>query len=139
MQRSTSYVSFLQALNVVNAVLDLYRDSLSLRPLLAHAESELGGCDLFVAIVDDEHPARPVDHVTIRLQQGVFVMVAHGTTTNDFDWHVTRSELARIAKNPRDYLDAPERLNLEWLKARVGLTTSPAGERDRHTSPTTGG
>jgi hypothetical protein len=138
MHRPSSYACFLQALNVMNAALELYRDSLTLRPVLAQAESELEGVDLVVAIFDDEQPSRPVDRVTIRLQQGVFVVVSHGSTSCDIDWHVARSELAQVAKDPRSYLDDPERLNLEWLKNRVGVKASPPGARDRQLSTTSG-
>lgn len=119
MERSSTYVCFLQALNVVNAALDLYRDSLVLRPLLSAAQKELDGCDLIVAIVDDELPSRPIDHVTIRLHAGGFVVVSHGNGSGEVDWHVSRSELTEIMKDPRFFLDAPEHLNMDWLEARL--------------------
>lgn len=133
MERSSTYVCFLQALNVVNAALDLYRDSLVLRPLLSAAQKELDGCDLIVAIVDDELPSRPVDHVTIRLQAGGFVVVSHGNSGGEVDWHVCRSELTEIIRDPRFFLDAPERLNMDWLQARLQRATAE-GAADRSTS-----
>ena len=119
MERSSTYVCFLQALNVVNAALDLYRDSLTLRSLLSAAQAELEGCDFCVAIVDDELPSRPVDHVTIRLHAGGFVVVSHGRMADEVDWHVSRSDLTRIMRDPRFFLDGPERLDLGWLKSRL--------------------
>jgi hypothetical protein len=124
MPLSSSYVWFVQGLNVINAVLDLHRDSLRLRPLLSRAEEVLEGCNLVVAVVDDLVPSRPVDYVTIRLQQGRFVLVAHARTTPRTDWRVYKSELIDVARNPRPYLDNPDQLDLNWLEKRVARSGS---------------
>jgi hypothetical protein len=121
MPRPSSYVWFLQALNVTNAVLDLHRDSLRLREMISHADAKLDGCDLVVAIVDDLAPSRKVDYVTIRLQQGRFVLVSHARTSPHTDWRVSKSYLVDVARNPRQYFDDPDQLDFTWLQKRVGL------------------
>lgn len=123
MPLSSTYVWFLQALNVMNAALDLHRDSLRLKPLLSLADAELDGCNLIAAIVDDVGPSRMVDYVTIRFQQGRFVLVSHARTTPRTDWRVSKSYLVDVARNPRQYLDDLDRLDLAWLRKRVGLKT----------------
>jgi hypothetical protein len=115
MPLSSSYVWFLQALNVINAVLDLHRHSLRLGPLISRADAELGGCNLVVAITDDLAGSRSVDYVTIRFQQGRFVLVSHARTTPRTDWRVFKSALLEVAKNPRPCFDDPDRLDLDWL------------------------
>lgn len=131
MPLSSSYVWFLQALNVINAVLDLHRHSPRLRPLLSRAETELAGGNLVVAITDDLLTSRPVDYVTIRLQQGRFVLVSHARTTPRTDWRVFKSYLLAVARNPRRYLDDPDHLDLEWLQLRLAQTS----EGDAGTEP----
>lgn len=121
MPPSSTYAWFLQALSVMNAGLDLHRDSLRLKPLLSLADSELDGCNLIAAIVDDLGRSGTVDYVTIRLQQGRFVLVSHARTTPRTDWRVAVSYLIDVARNPRKYLEDPARLDLGWLRKRVGL------------------
>lgn len=124
MSHASTYLWFLQALNVTNAALDLHRRSLRLRPLLSRARGQLEGQDLTVAIIDDERPGRPADYVTIRLQREQFVLVSHTRATPHIDWHVSRSYLVEVARHPRKFLDDPHRLDFAWLEQRVGLASS---------------
>ena len=52
------------------------------------------------------------------------MVVSHGNGSGEVDWHVSRSELTEIMKNPRFFLDAPERLNMDWLEARLQRTAA---------------
>lgn len=127
MSHASAYVWFLQALNVMNAALEIHRHSLRLRPLLSLAEAQLNGRDLTVAIIDDDRPTRRVDSVTIRLQYGRFVLVSHTRTRAQADWRVSLGYLMDVARNPRRYLDDPEQFDFTWLRRRLGL--SVPGER----------
>lgn len=134
MSHSSAYVWFLQALNVMNAALEVHRNSLRLRPLLSLAETKLDGHDLTVAIVDDERPSRSVDYVTIRLQHGRFVLVSHTRTTARIDWRVSKADLMDVARNPRRYLDDPDQFDFAWLHKRVGLPAPSQSAADAHLS-----
>jgi len=123
MQLSTTYSRFIQALNVMNAVLEGHRDSPVLKPLLDAADLRLAGCNLVVAILESEDESAPPDYVTIRLQDGLFVLVAHEQQDDEIAWTVSEEYLAEVAAHPRRYIDRPQQLDLEWLKRRAAEST----------------
>ncbi|MBX3440723.1 MAG: hypothetical protein KF861_24750 [Planctomycetaceae bacterium] len=121
MQRSTCYSHFIQALNVTNAALERHRRSHLFQPLLI-AAAELADCDFVVEIVASEDALTPQDYVTIRLQDGTFVLVAHARLNDEIAWRVSERYLNHVATHPMWYVDHPNRLDLDWLKLRIGLT-----------------
>lgn len=125
MQPSSTYFCFLQALNIMNAALDLHRDSVRFRPILSLAEAELMGCDLVVAILGDDETGVPIEHVTIQLREGTFVLVSRSKTSDHIAWKVSERDLRDVASRPRRYLDNPWLLDFDWLKLRMGMPSSP--------------
>ena len=114
----TSYFRFVQALNILNAALEARRDMPAWRGFLSDCERELAGVNLGVAIYDQD-PERPYDFYTIRLNEGVFVIVSRGVNSNEIAWRVSRSSLDDLVSRPAQYIDDPSRLDLTWLRRRM--------------------
>lgn len=119
-QRNDTYGLFMSALDVVNEALQTHRDSAVLGPLLQGGEKLLGGKQFGVAIYRDD-PDTPFDYFTLRLTGGRFELLARGKEAPDIAWKVSQDYLRDVADNPQDYIDNPAKLDLDWLRHRVGL------------------
>jgi hypothetical protein len=118
MAAPSSYFRFVQALNILNAALEARRDMPAWRNFLNDCERELSGVNLGVAVYDAD-PEQPYDFYTIRLNQGVFVIVSRGVNTDEIAWRVSRSALEDLVSRPGVYIDDPSRLDLSWLRRRL--------------------
>ncbi|REJ77223.1 MAG: hypothetical protein DWQ34_21925 [Planctomycetota bacterium] len=118
---SSTYIHFLQALNVINASLQANRDSAALNPLIRASKSTSTGGELAVAIHADGSD-EPHDFFTIRLQNGLFVLVSHDAEERATAWKFSEGDLKEIARNPRKYIDNPALLAAEWMRRRVSVS-----------------
>jgi hypothetical protein len=118
MAAPTSYFRFVQALNILNAALEARRDMPAWRRFLSDCERELAGVNLGVAIYDRD-PDQPYDFYTIRLHQGVFVIVSRGVNPDEIAWRVSRASLDDLVIRPSEYIDDPSRLDVTWLRRRL--------------------
>ena len=113
---------FTQALNVTNAALAEHKDSLPYKPLVKASEKLLGDRRLGVAVYEAD-PSSPFDYFTIRFWDDAFELVSHGKREPDVAWKVSRSYLEKLAETPEDYIEHPAKLDWDWLKSRVGLSS----------------
>jgi hypothetical protein len=120
MRRASTFSKFIQALNVTNAALEAHRESIVFRPLLTACESKLEGEDLGVAIYRDD-PEHPQTQLSIRLDDGRFVLVSPDLTVRDLDWIVSEDYLDDVIKRPTRYCNNPNLLQFDWLRRRVGM------------------
>lgn len=130
MQPASAYSRFIQALNILNAALERHRNSLSVGPLLSYADLRLAGRDLVAAIVDAD--GNVLDRVTIRLDKGAFVLVAHGGRADRVDWTASIEHLTEMATHPRRFIDDPQRLDLKWLEEVSGYSPWAAADPRAH-------
>lgn len=107
------------ALDVVNEALQKHRDHALIGPLLQGGEKMLGGKKFGVAVYRDD-PDTPFDYFTLRLTGGRFELLARGKESPDIAWKVSQDYLRDIVDNPQDYIDNPAKLDLEWLRHRIG-------------------
>lgn len=118
MATATSYLRFVKALNILNAALEARRDMPAWRRFLGDCERELVGANLGVAVHNDD-AEQPYDFYTIRLKDGVFVIVSRSVSSSDIAWRVSRELLDDLIARPGIYIDDPSRLDLAWLRRRI--------------------
>lgn len=113
---------FMNYLDVVNRALTRTGRDFPYDRLLDLAERALGARDVWVTVVEEGRP-EPVAWYAVRLQGDRFVRVDHGSVSpNDrAQWRVTLDHLEAVAREPNAYVDQPDRLELDWLKRRVGM------------------
>lgn len=112
---------FTQYLNVLNRSLGAHRDDFPYQQIISAAEELLEDKDIGVAIYEDE-PDNPHDYFTISFEEGSFEIEEHGKESPDVDWRVSESYLREVIQNEEEYVEHPDRLNIDWLKARLNLT-----------------
>jgi len=115
-----SYGLFMEALDVVNTAIREHRDGQLMGALLTAAEKAIGGRHLGVAVYRGD-PDTPFDYFTLRFTNGRFELLARGKDEPEIAWKVSQDYLRDLVDNPRDYIDNPARLDLDWLRDRVGI------------------
>lgn len=111
---------FTNALDVTNSALDRHREEVPYAQILASADKMLDGRKLGVAVYESE-AGSPFDYFTIRYHDGRLELVSHGKEEPDAQWKVSRAYLQEVAEHPQTYIEHPIKLDLAWLKDRVGL------------------
>lgn len=120
MNRDTNTL-FTNALNTVNLALDRHSEETPYEQILAAAEKILGDEHLGVAVYKDD-PAHPHDYYTIRYRSGALEVVSHGKEAPSVDWKVSESYLKKLADDSEEYIEHPVKLDLDFLKSRLGLS-----------------
>jgi len=115
-----SYGLFMEALDVVNTAISEHKDGQLMGGLLSAAEKAIGGKHLGVAVYRDD-PDTPFDYFTLRFTNGRFELLARGKDAPEIAWKVSQDYLRDLVDNPRDYIDNPARLDLDWLRDRLGV------------------
>lgn len=108
-------------LETCNAAMAQHDDELPYKQLIELADDKIGGKEMAVAVYDDD-PDAPHDFFTIEMADGALHFVSHGKGDPDIVWKTPRSYLEKVVKNRGDYVDKPSKLDLDWLKARVGVS-----------------
>jgi hypothetical protein len=116
-ERATQFV---ESLNVVNAALAENKDKFPYEQILAAAGNFAEDRNLGVAVYKDD-PSKPFDYFTVRLRDGKFELVSHGKEDPDIAWRVSQEYLDRVANNAEEYIAHPAKLDLDWLKDRLGV------------------
>jgi len=58
----------------------------------------------------------------VRFSNGRFELVGRGKREDPgITWTVSRGYLETVVEDPDRYLEHPEKLDLDWLKSRLGL------------------
>jgi hypothetical protein len=117
-QRTTT--AFTQALNTINMALDRHSGELPYKQIIAAGEKLLGDRRLGVGVYKDE-ASKPYDYYTLKFENGAFQIVSHGKEDTDLSSVVSKAYLEDVAQNPERYIDKPYKLDLEWLKSRLGV------------------
>lgn len=111
---------FTRYLNVVNAAVEAHRDETPYRQMIQAAEKLAGDTRFGVEVYEDD-PDAPFDAFTVKHSEGRLELLAHGKQDADLDWKVSREHLEEVVEHPQRYIDQPARLDLDWLKSRLGL------------------
>jgi len=113
--------AFTEYLHVVNRALGEHRDETPYKQILALGEKALDQRTIGVAVFKDD-PAKPHDWFTVRFEDGKLSLEEHGKKPErDFDWKIKRAHIDHVVETPQEFVDKPWKLDLDWLKTRVGL------------------
>lgn len=111
---------FSQFLFVCNQALKRHKDTFPYKQIMDVGESILGDRNIGLAVYADD-PDTPFDYFTVRLHQGQLDLVAHGKQDPEIAWKVSRDYLEKVVEHPQDYIEHPEKLDLDWIVNRLGL------------------
>ena len=118
MDSESHYQNFVHALALANVAVGVNRETLPIdRSMLEQVNAE-DSPEFGVAIYEID-PETPVEHFTIRLRRGRFVLTQCGVPHSEPDWVVSADHLRDIVRNPLRYVDEPSRLGLDWLYSRL--------------------
>ncbi|HBO12895.1 MAG TPA: hypothetical protein DD491_08945 [Halieaceae bacterium] len=120
MKTNDTYGLFMEALDVVNTAISEHKDGQLMGGLLTAADKTIGGKHLGVAVYRDD-PDTPFDYFTLRFTNERLELLARGKDEPEIAWKVSQDYLRDLVDNPRDYIDNPARLDLDWLRDRVGV------------------
>ena len=117
---ANTYDLFMGYLDVVNRTLDEHSDTPVIGQLLSLMEKFSTGKKFGAAIYKSD-PESPYDYFTVRLANGKFELDSRGKDNPDIDWRVSQDYLAAVNDQPEKYIDNPAKLDLDWLKTRLGM------------------
>lgn len=113
---------FSQALDVMNRAIRAHSDDFPYQQILKASDELLGDSRLAVGVAK-EAGADPYDFYTVRYANGRFELEGRGKQGEpDLTGAVTRSYLEGIVEDPEPYVEHPEKLDLDWLKSRLGIS-----------------
>lgn len=117
---TNTYDLFMGYLDVVNRALDEHSDTPVIGQVLS-LMNKLGDGKKFGAAIYKSDPQSPFDYFTVRLANGKFELDSRGKDNPDIDWRVAQEYLTAVNDEPDKYVDNPARLDLDWLKTRLGM------------------
>ena len=107
---------FHQYLAVCNKAIKKHENEFPYQQMLSWGETLLGGRPIDLAVYDDEPKA------------AFSLYFNNHELKNDGDpvdarkaWRMNLSYLRNVVNHPDDYIEHPERLDLDWLKSRLGF------------------
>jgi len=112
---------FIEYLDTCNTAIRRHDDEFPYKQLISLADDKLGDKEIGVAVYADD-PDSPHDFFTIEMKDGAFHFLEHGKNAPDIAWRTPRQHLQQVVDNPDRYIDNPSKLDLDWIKARVGLS-----------------
>jgi hypothetical protein len=118
MSNAESYDRFMEALDVVNRVLEANRGEGAYGTVLEAIDEHLEGHTATVEVYDDD-PHAPFDAFTVRWTDGRFELRERGKGEHDSTWKVSARYLDSLIENPETYVQHPTRLDLDWLTERL--------------------
>lgn len=116
----TTSALFNQYIDVVNRALGENRDRFPYKQIFQASEKLARDRDIGVAVYKGD-PKSPHDWFTIRMDSGTFDVVEHGKGDVDVTWKVNQDHLQNVVEEPQKYVAHPARLDLDWLKERLGI------------------
>lgn len=119
-ENTNTYDLFMGYLDVVNEALDKQRDT----PVIGELTkliTNLGQSKKISAAIYKSDPDSPFDYFTVRIADGGVQLDARGKNEPDIDWRVSQDYLVKVSEDPKSYIDNPLKLDIDWLKSRVGL------------------
>ncbi|MGD8396887.1 MAG: hypothetical protein PVF43_15565 [Candidatus Eiseniibacteriota bacterium] len=112
---------FAQALDVMNRAIRKHADSVPYKQLLSLSDRVIGEKPIAVGVTR-ETGSDPYDFYTVRFHNGRYELVGRGKRDDpDLTWSVTRDYLEGVVQDAERYIEHPERLDLDWLKNRLGI------------------
>jgi hypothetical protein len=112
---------FAQALDVMNRAVRAHEDQTPYKQILQASEKLVGDRAIAVGVAK-EPGGEPYDFYTVRFADGSFELEGRGRQGDpSLSWRVSRSYLEGVVEHPQRYIEHPEKLDLDWLKGRLGI------------------
>lgn len=110
-----------EAFRVINEAIDAHRDDFPYAQLITASARVLGDRPLVVAVTNGAD-GLPYDVYTFTFRDGRFVLVGRGRDRSPAPiWTASRHYLEGVVSDPDRYIRHPEKLDLDWIKDRLGL------------------
>lgn len=117
---ANTYDLFMGYLDVVNRALDEHSDTPVIGQLLS-LMNKLSEGRKFGAAIYKTDPQSPFDYFTVRVANGQVELDSRGKDNPDIDWRISQDYLAEVNAEPERYVKNPAKLDLDWLKSRLGV------------------
>ena len=111
---------FVKALNVMNDAIGAHADETPYKQIL-QASEEIAGDERLGVAVYAKDPKKPHDYYTVRFHDGRLELLERGKHETRATWKVSRAYLKEVARDPEPYVAHPEKLDLDWIKSRLGI------------------
>jgi hypothetical protein len=122
------------AVEVINEAIALNRDLRPYKDIVVAYDKPAGKRDIAVAVYTDD-PGEPTEYFVLRPREGKLELVAETKEQSAPDWKVARDSLKRIGENRDEYVQHPEKLDLDWLKQCLGVPTALEEEEEAEEGP----
>lgn len=103
-------------LSICNQAMEAHSDEFPYHQMMTAMQSVLGKHSFDLAIYDDE----PKGTYSLQLKDNKLKKCGTPTDAKKA-WRMNLSYLKRVAAHPDEYIRHPEKLDLDWLKSRIGL------------------
>ncbi len=107
---------FHRYLGICNKAIKKHKDEFPYQTALNLGKTIAGDRPIDLAIYDDE----PKASFSLRLQNKELVEQGKPEDVKKA-WRVNLSYLRKVVEHPDDYIEHPEKLDLDWLKSRLGF------------------
>jgi len=111
---------FTDALATINKAVEANKDKMPYEQFIQLADKLAQDLQINVGVYTDD-AGNVHDHYTVVWRDGSFELQDHGKTEGAVDWKVSREYLEQLRDNPEEYKQHPEKLDLDWLKSRLGV------------------
>lgn len=112
------YELFMGYLDVVNKSLYEHESTPVVGNLLSLMK-KIGEGKKFGAAIYKTDPNEPFDYFTVRMSGGKVELDSRGKDDPDIDFKVAQDFLVEVNEHPREYVNNPAKLDLDWLKSRL--------------------
>jgi hypothetical protein len=110
-QASTLFTEFL---HTINRGLEKNKELPRCKAICRQIEETFGG-ETFGVVVDMANGGHPVDHFSVRFENGAFQLAGRGKHEENPVWRIPISYLEHVVDGQERYVEHPEELNWNWL------------------------
>lgn len=114
---------FAEYADVISRAIGAHRQSFPYSQILRLADTLIGGKRIGMAVYKTD-PNHPHAFYTMTFENGRFGMVDRGKVDPHMTWKIRESHIDEVIENPDMFIEHPARLDLSWLKNRLGLGVS---------------
>lgn len=107
---------FREYMAICNEAIDKHKDEFPYKQILSATELFVNDKSIDLAVYDDE----PKAAFSLHFKDNKITNGGHPDDPKKA-WRVNLSYLKKVVENPKEYIAHPEKLDLDWLKSRLGI------------------
>jgi hypothetical protein len=123
MSSNDPYILFTDAMKTINDSLEHNRGKGVFGKLIEGFDKFADGHVTGVALYDSD-PSQPYDYFTVRYIKGHFEVMERGKGDHKLQWKVSKAYLQSLRDNPKEYIEHPAKMDLDWMKSVLPDTLS---------------